>query len=817
MCGIAGIFRSTGDRSTPRCCAPMTEALAHRGPDGRGFDVDGPVGFGHRRLAIIDLVTGDQPMAQRRRRDRDHLQRRDLQLPGAAPRARGAGRTVPDDVRHRGACCARYEAWGVDVPRAPARHVRLRPLGRPPAAALPRARPRGHQAPGLRVGRPAAASSRSEIKALLQDPTVPRELDWDALRDYLAYHYVPSPRTHLPRRSGKLPPASYLLLDADGGEPRGAALLGPPLRARPSAAPRRTGCDGLRVRSSRTRCGCHMVSDVPIGAFLSRRGRLEHRRGADGAGVDRARPDLLHRLRRGGLRRARLRAPGRAAATAPTTASSSSSPTRSRCCRGWPGSSTSRSPTPRRCPRTTCPRSRASTSRWRCPATAATRASPGYRRYADGAGRHEAWTGSRRGAAARPLRLRRRRCCPRRRARAGATSSCCGAASPRPVLPDDDVPARRRSLASLLTTGGARARVRAGAERGRAPAASPPRAGAPDYVSTLQYLDVRTYLPDDILTKVDRTSMLVSLEARVPLLDHVLMEFVATMPSRLKLRRRARARRSSSGRWPRTSRARSSTRPQDGLRRAARRRGSAASCATTRATCSSGARGPAARPLRRPRRWSALLDEHARGRARSRRAEIWALLMSRGVGAAVARCLTPADAARRPRAALARRSGGPRTALVNLIGALARSCATPWSSMTATGPLAARLPAGVRGVSPRQATRPRPAAMRPARGRSASAPARHRPLAELGRVRRGPRGPARGRVRAVVHGEHGREIADPQGPGPDAGTVSAAARALRRPVRHGVPRPRAVARRHGGDPGAEDRDHPQRSGYAPLR
>ena len=60
-------------------------------------------------------------------------------------------------------------------------------------------------------------------------------------------------------------------------------------------------------------------------------------------------------------------------------------------------------------------------------------------------------------------------------------------------------------------------------------------AQAEDHLSRLQYLDIKTYLSEDILTKVDRASMAVSLEVRCPLLDHVFMEYVARIPARLKL------------------------------------------------------------------------------------------------------------------------------------------------------------------------------------------------------------------------------------------------------------------------------------------
>lgn len=63
MCGIAGIVDLSGESISPVILQRMTDAIAHRGPDGEGQWIEGPVGFGHRRLAIIDLSPGGhQPM-----------------------------------------------------------------------------------------------------------------------------------------------------------------------------------------------------------------------------------------------------------------------------------------------------------------------------------------------------------------------------------------------------------------------------------------------------------------------------------------------------------------------------------------------------------------------------------------------------------------------------------------------------------------------------------------------------------------------------------------------------------------------------------
>ena len=80
MCGICGLAVRDGE-ADPAVLAAMNETLVHRGPDSEGSLIDGPVGLAMRRLSIIDLEGGDQPIAGRGRQRRGDPERRDLQLP----------------------------------------------------------------------------------------------------------------------------------------------------------------------------------------------------------------------------------------------------------------------------------------------------------------------------------------------------------------------------------------------------------------------------------------------------------------------------------------------------------------------------------------------------------------------------------------------------------------------------------------------------------------------------------------------------------------------------------------------------------------
>ena len=127
MCGICGWVdhdRNLGTPDARRELDAMTATMACRGPDDEGTWVDGPVALGHRRLAVIDVPGGRQPMTLRRagRRARARLQRRDLQLPRAAgaTRCRGHRFTTSSDTE---VVLHAHQEWGDRDPRDAVREL----------------------------------------------------------------------------------------------------------------------------------------------------------------------------------------------------------------------------------------------------------------------------------------------------------------------------------------------------------------------------------------------------------------------------------------------------------------------------------------------------------------------------------------------------------------------------------------------------------------------------------------------------------------------------------------------------------------------
>ena len=208
MCGITGILAldpATGiDRGLVES---MTRTLAHRGPDGEGVRIGSGYGLGHRRLAIVDLAMGDQPMS-------DHtgtlwvtyngeiynhdVLRRELSGLGHEFRTR-----CDTEVLLYG-----YKEWGVDLPRHLVGMFAFAIVDEVDHS-LFAARDRMGQKPFYYTMRDGRFSFASELKGLLADEQIPRWVDAEALGQYLCLGYVPDPRT-IYEAIHKLPPASRL-------------------------------------------------------------------------------------------------------------------------------------------------------------------------------------------------------------------------------------------------------------------------------------------------------------------------------------------------------------------------------------------------------------------------------------------------------------------------------------------------------------------------------------------------------------------------------------------------------------------------------
>ncbi len=285
MCGIAGLWdpkQALSEADAGRLIARLTDPLTHRGPDSAGYWVDAEAGlaFGHRRLAIVDLsVEGNQPMVSASGRHvlvtngeiyNHHELRSELEGQGVRFRGRSDTEVMLELIDRIGPAEAAGRMAGMFAFALWDRKERRLTLGRDRLGKKP-----------LYVGFAGRALMlASELKSFAAHPDFERRVDRRALQDVLRRQIVPAPRT-IWQGVGKLPAGHLLTLGEDDLD-RGRDLLA---RARPywalgevakahvatrenppfgeaEALDRLDAVLGQAVRE-------RMIADVPVGAFLS--------------------------------------------------------------------------------------------------------------------------------------------------------------------------------------------------------------------------------------------------------------------------------------------------------------------------------------------------------------------------------------------------------------------------------------------------------------------------------------------------------------------------------------------------------------------
>ncbi|MEZ6184314.1 MAG: asparagine synthase (glutamine-hydrolyzing) [Planctomycetota bacterium] len=271
MCGIAGLFYFDPSREVDATLLDrMTDVLAHRGPDGRGTYRDGSLGLGHRRLAIIDLSPdGAQPMSNEDESVWVVLNGEIYNFQELRAELEGKGHTFRSKSDTE-VLVHLYEEEG-DALVERLRGMFAFAIWDKKNRRLLLARDRFGQKPLYYRQDAAGLHFASEIKGILQDPDVERRPDLRGLHAYLTYGYVPGPVTAFEGISA-LPPGHTLAVEQDGRASltRYWAL---------HLAPKHTDVDdtpaGRRRAEERVRelideaVRLRMISDVPLGAFLS--------------------------------------------------------------------------------------------------------------------------------------------------------------------------------------------------------------------------------------------------------------------------------------------------------------------------------------------------------------------------------------------------------------------------------------------------------------------------------------------------------------------------------------------------------------------
>ncbi|MBV1799988.1 asparagine synthase (glutamine-hydrolyzing) [Siccirubricoccus sp. G192] len=267
MCGVVGLFHPSNPHLPEAgLIRRMAEALRHRGPDGEGFHAEPGLALGHRRLAIVDLAGGAQPMASEDGRlvvsfngeiYNHQALRRELEAAGHRFRTRSDTEALLHGWREWGPGLLErlngmfaFALW--DRGRGELLLARDR-LGEKPLhyARLP----------------DGTLAFASELAGLLALPALPRRLDPVAVDDFLALGYVPDPHT-IYAGIRRLPAAHFLLLRQGAAEvPAPRRYWQPPVAPRPAAADDVVAAELAARLDASVRA--RLMSDVPLGTFLS--------------------------------------------------------------------------------------------------------------------------------------------------------------------------------------------------------------------------------------------------------------------------------------------------------------------------------------------------------------------------------------------------------------------------------------------------------------------------------------------------------------------------------------------------------------------
>ncbi len=534
MCGIAGIFHlQTAKPVDPKRIRSMCDPMVHRGPDGSGVWTDAGVGLGHRRLSIIDVEGSPQPMQSSDGKrvlsfngEIYNYQKLRLILQNAGYEflTDGDSEVILHGWDHWGAECVKHFqgmfAFAIYDARDKSLFLARDRLGVKPL----------HFAQ-LSDG---SVIFASELKGLLAHPALRRELNLFALDDYLAFGYVPD-HTSIVTGVQKLAAGHYLLLKQ--GKP-----LSKPIQwwdidfsDRVSGSEAELQEELLRLMGEAVKS--RMVSDVPLGAFLSG--------GVDSSAV----VALMSEQSKSpvktcsiGFNEAKLDESGYADQIAHRFLTDHRTRTvaaddyalldRLTDLYDEPFADASALPTYRVCE---LARENVTVA---LSGDGADEAMAGYRRHVFHHGEERVRslfpTVLRRKLfgtlgeiypkadwAPRPLRAKTTLLSLAREGHQGYAEAV-GVTSP-------DIRQRLYSAKMLRSIDGYSSEAHMHDLMQNAPA----RSG----LDQAQYADMKMWLPGDILTKVDRASMGVSLEAREPLLDHHLIEFAAKLPENMRVRR----------------------------------------------------------------------------------------------------------------------------------------------------------------------------------------------------------------------------------------------------------------------------------------